>query len=362
MDRAMSKLPITHVATTDISEMLDPVPGRRMDLPGFDEEFVDFPDYIIRITERIWHERKVDLCLRYYADDCAIHTLSGDIVGAQTVVDNTHATLAAFPDRRLDADNVIWSDDGEAGFYSSHLITSKMTNLGPSEFGPATGKKIRVMTIADCACRNNKVYEEWLVRDYAAAVMQLGFDVDQTAKKLAQEDIKAGNSLIEFHAPQHAEIMSEESGSMPQSSASQAAQDFVADFKKRIWDARNEDGFANLYDYRVGAQYAGLRNFYGPDEVAPFIDSLLTALPDAKVRIDHIASTPYLGTAEDIAVRWVLAGTHTGDGLYGPASGAPVLILAVSHYRVMNGRIREEITIWDDVAVRRQIETARLSQ
>jgi len=25
----------------------------------------------------------------------------------------------------------------------------------------------------------------------------------------------------------------------------------------------------------------------------------------------------------------------------------------------MNGRIREEVTVWDDVAVRRQIETVR---
>ncbi|MCU0730571.1 MAG: hypothetical protein MUE84_03185, partial [Hyphomonas sp.] len=28
-------------------------------LPGFDPEFVDFPHYIIRITERIWHDRAV---------------------------------------------------------------------------------------------------------------------------------------------------------------------------------------------------------------------------------------------------------------------------------------------------------------
>ena len=48
-------LPITKVATTDLSELLNPVEGQRMALPGFDAEFVDFPDYIIRITDRIWH-------------------------------------------------------------------------------------------------------------------------------------------------------------------------------------------------------------------------------------------------------------------------------------------------------------------
>jgi hypothetical protein len=44
--------PITMVATTDIQTMMNPGPERRMFLPGFDAEFVDFPHYIIRITGR----------------------------------------------------------------------------------------------------------------------------------------------------------------------------------------------------------------------------------------------------------------------------------------------------------------------
>ncbi|MEL6666891.1 MAG: hypothetical protein AAFQ24_12205 [Pseudomonadota bacterium] len=88
----MTSKPITHVATTDIKDMMAPGPERRMDLPGFDEEFVDFPHYIIRITERIWHDRQVEKCLDWYSEDCAIHTMAGDISGAQTEVDNTWAT------------------------------------------------------------------------------------------------------------------------------------------------------------------------------------------------------------------------------------------------------------------------------
>ncbi|MEL6753966.1 MAG: ester cyclase, partial [Pseudomonadota bacterium] len=69
---------------------------------------------------------------------------------------------------------------------------------------------------------------------------------------------------------------------------------------------------------------------------------------------------PYLGEARDVAVRWSVAGTHSDDGRYGPATSAPIYILGVSQFRAMNGRIREEVTIWDDLALRRQIETARL--
>jgi len=68
---------------------------------------------------------------------------------------------------------------------------------------------------------------------------------------------------------------------------------------------------------------------------------------------------PYLGDAVDIAVRWSMAGTHTGNGLFGLASGAPLYILGASQWRVINGRIREEWTVFDDVAIHRQIETHR---
>jgi len=364
----MSKLPITRVATTDLSELLNPVGGRRMELPGFDTEFVDFPDYIIRITDRIWHERKVEMCLDYYAADSLIHTQSGDIIGAQTVVDNTHATLGSFPDRVLDPDNVIWSEDApQAGsvnpvFYSSHLITSKMTNLGPSEFGPATGRQIKVITIADCACRDNVVFEEWLVRDYAAVVQQMGLDVDAKAKSLAEEDKTNAFSLVDFHADNHASVLKSPVSPIAKPEKPEASpREFAESYFGHIWSNKDEAKLSDFYDFRVGATYPGAQNFYGHDQVWEFLNQVFTAIPEAQMKIEHVADIPYLGGARDVAVRWSLAGTHTGDGFYGEATGSDIYIMGVSHLRLINGRIREEVTIWDDVAVRRMIEGARLS-
>lgn len=363
----MSKLPITHVATTDLSELLNPQGGQRMALPGFDTEFVDFPDYIIRITDRIWHEHKVEMCLDYYSDDCLIHTQGGQITGAQTVVDNTHATLKSFPDRVLDADNVIWSKDApQAGsdnpvFYSSHLITSKMTNLGPSEFGPATGKAIRVITIADCACRDNVVFEEWLVRDYAAIVEQMGFDVAETALKLAKEDVANGIDLVAHHAANFDTVLEQPVRSTDKPDIPEKRPfAFVKAFFSQIWQERDFSKLGEFYDFRVGAKYPGARDFYGHDQVGAFLKGIFTAIPDAQIKIEHIADIPYIGKSRDIAVRWSLAGTHSGDGFYGDATGAPVYIMGVSHLRIIRGRIREDVTVWDDVAVRRMIEGARL--
>lgn len=351
----MAKKPITHVATTDIAEMMAPGPDRRMDLPGFDDEFVDFPHYIIRITERIWHDRAVEKCLDWYADDCAIHTMAGDISGAKTVVDNTWATLKAFPDRRLDADNVIWSDEGGGAFYSSHLITSKMTNEGPSEFGPVTGKQIRVQTIAECLCKDNRVIEEWLVRDNLAAVQQLGFDPDRVAKEQAQADKVNSFSLIDFHAENRAAVLSGDTAATDPSEAVTVA----ANALRAAFSGAGLERLKELYDFRVAATVPGADSLYGPDQVQAWSASMRKAFPDLTVSIDHVAEIPYLGEARDVSLRWAATGTHSGAGRYGPPSGTPVYILGVTHFRIMNGRVREKVTIWDDIALRRQIATAR---
>jgi len=345
-------LPVMRVATTDIGDMMNPGPERRMALPGFADEFVDFPHYIIRITERIWHDREVDLCLDWYSEDCAIHTLAGPITGAQAVVDNTWATLAAFPDRRLDGDNVIWSGEGDGSFLSSHLITSKMTNLGDSDFGPATGRRVLVRTIADCLCRDNRIVEEWLVRDNLALVEQLGFLPADVAARQAARDAEKGAPLVEVLAPYHAEALRGVDAA-PESEAQRIATDLL----RACWHDGDDARAARLSDFRLGAWVPGGRFLYGPDMHAEWRAPIRAAFgPRARLRIEHIAEVPYLGEARDVAVRWSLAGTHEGAGAYGEPTGAPVLIMAVSHFRVMQGRVREEVTIWDDIAVLRQIE------
>jgi predicted ester cyclase len=331
-----------------------------MDLPGFNKEFVDFPDYIIRITDRIWHQRKVDLCLDYYSQDCMIHTLAGEVRGADTVVANTHATMAAFPDRRLEADNVIWSDDGPDGFYSSHLITSLMTNLGPSEFGPATGKRVRILTIADCACRDNRIYEEWLVRDNLGLVLQLGLDPASIVAVQVDRDESEGFSLIDFHqvdfeAVAKCEPVQQE---IPSNWASNP-QVYAAGILVAIWSPTFETAVVAHYDFRAKGYYPGDRSLYGPKDFTEFLTSVREAFSDLQIRVEHTASVPYLDGGWDVAIRWSLAGRHTGHGRYGEPTGALVYILGATQYRLISGQVHADWTVWDDLAVMRQIETAR---
>ncbi len=364
INQSPTKMAITQVATTDISDMLSPdPPGRRMPMRGFDDEFVDIADYIIRITDRIWHERKVDLCLKYYSQDCIIHTLAGDIAGAATVEANTHATLEAFPDRTLDGDNVIWSGNEDDGYYSSHLITSRMTNHGASEFGPATGRRARIRTIADCLCKKNRIIEEWLVRDNGALVQQLGLDIQHIAQKQARDDLKAGRNLISTLAPWRNETITKadsyKAAILPKN-PEEHPEAFTAFVFSEVYNRKKLAELPNAFDFRIGAHFPAGRDLYGTPEYKEYLRAFFAAVPDLAATVDHVACIPYLGDAKDIAVRWSIAGTHNGDGLFGEASGAPIYILGATHWRIINGRVREEWTVYDELAVRRQIETHRL--
>ena len=161
---------------------------------GFDPEFRDLDQYIRVITDRIWEGRRLDDIHRYYSADCAVETPSGVSIGVAEVVDGTRATQAAFPDRRLLAEDVIVSGDEAGGYLSSHRIFSPMTHAGPGAFGPASGKPVFVRTIADCVCSHNRIVHEWLVRDQAAIALQTG----QTVQGLAQRwlDDKAGQPRL----------------------------------------------------------------------------------------------------------------------------------------------------------------------
>jgi len=82
------------------------------------------------------------------------------------------------------------------------------------------------------------------------------------------------------------------------------------------------------------------------------------------VSVDHVASIPYMGNCEgavDVAIRWTMTAVHDGDSyILGLASGTPIYILASSHWRIQRHRIREEWTVFDELALHRQVATQRL--
>ena len=115
---------IPNIGGRDIADILVPQGPARQHIPGFDTDYADIVDYILRCTHRIWEQKDVGLIATHYAPDIVVHMMTGPAVGMGDVIAGTSRTLSAFPDRTLTGEAVIWSDEGGGTYLSSHRITS----------------------------------------------------------------------------------------------------------------------------------------------------------------------------------------------------------------------------------------------
>ena len=53
--------PVTTIGNNDISNLMNPGTERRQPMQGFDPDYVDIVDYIVRCTHKIWEEGAVGL-------------------------------------------------------------------------------------------------------------------------------------------------------------------------------------------------------------------------------------------------------------------------------------------------------------
>lgn len=320
---------------------------------GFDPDFADLPDYIVKITERIWEGRGIGLIRRWYADDCVMHTSMGPAKGVPTVIVGTLDTLNAFPDRRLLPEAIIWSGDEQAGFLSSHRILAPATHLGDSIFGSPTGRELTFRAIADCMCVGNKVVEEWLVRDQAGIAVQLGLDLDDLARAFAARE----EASQPWHIGAARELAANGQFRSPDLQEHPLAR-LVREGVAAIWGGAELDRVADLYHPAAIVHAPGALALAGQERFRRWLFGLLAAFPDLAITIEHSIANGDERRAQ-VSTRWWLTGTHSGHGRFGPPSGATILLLGITHSNVEDGRIRDEWIVADEIAVRKQIALVR---
>jgi hypothetical protein len=342
---------ITQVHWQSLTKLLQPTGQKQQKLSGFDDEFIDIVDYIIRITHRIWEQKNIGLCYEYYNDICPLYTLSGYTECVEQVVQNTLKTIAAFPDRSLIGENVIWKEESDGSYYSSHLITSVMTNTGHSEFGSATNKTGRVTTIADCVCLKNKIIKEWLVRDNSFLISQLGMDLFDTAIKLAEQ--KTDSAFEQWHEKEFNRVLeTQHRTSHSVTDESWTTEQFVQSWAQTLFNQKQFSTLTNFYHVAAAHQWPGGRVSTGLAQISGALIQWLAQCPDAKMTVDHVAVVGFDQQTIDIAIRWSVAGMYEPHNKrLKSLKGNKFFVLGATHIRVRDRKIIKEVTVFDEVAL-----------
>lgn len=314
---------------------------------GFDHEFTDLDTYIRAITARIWEGRQLDAIHRYYGADCAVITPGGTSTGVDAVVRGTLETLHQFPDRRLLCEDIVSAGDAASGFLSSHRIASTMTHLGSGSFGTATGRRIRVRTVADCVCVENRIVHEWLVRDQGAIACQIG----STPRALAGEWLsQRGPPLLPLHEP------APPAGWQSPMHETPGAR-LLAEVYGAIWSGLMVV-LRERADEAIDLHLPNGEGAIGIADAEAFWFGYTAAFHGATFKVESLAERIEPGRTPRVAMRWRVTGKHTGQGRFGRATGKPVEIMGITHAEVAGGRILREWVMVDEVALWMQLLAA----
>ncbi|HEX9118225.1 MAG TPA: ester cyclase [Anaerolineae bacterium] len=353
---------VTTLAGVDISKLMEPGAERRQPLEGFDEDYVDIVDYIVRCTHKIWQQKQMGLIYSHYAHNCPVWTSDGLRVGREDVISGSIQALYMSPDRRGYADEVVWTGNDQDGFYTSHLNTSVGHCTGHSVYGPPTGKAFTRRGIALCNIKANRIVEEWLLRDDLATIRTMGFDVEETIAKLARRDV--GNPKASEVYGDIERVFSETTPEAFPPKQSEAGAGFdVDDLVRRtlheLWNWRMFDEIRQKYAPNHLCHTVDGRELYGRADYRALVLGLIASFPDAHFLIDQLF---WMGDDEHgyrTSMRWSILGTNEGYGFYGDPTGARCRLWGITQHVIRSGKFVEEYTYWNDLAIRKRLYLAR---
>ena len=310
--------------------------------------YADVPSFIYGITREIWEDRGVGGKLAgLYAPGVLVRAATGLTADNTGVTAQTLQTLHQFPDRQLVGEDVIWTGYADGSFLSSHRLISVTRHQGDGGYGPASGRLVRSRIIADCWVVNGVVTEEWLARDQAAFALCLG----QTPRGLAQEMAEADlhrTGEIAFYTP------ARDRAGVYRPAVQAGAEGYIEGYR-RIWGEKDVSALRGLYFAGAAMAIPGGETRYGHGDIDRFYLGYLASFPDAAFAVHSATVNRDAGRPLRVALRWSLEATHSGYGHFGAPTGAPVHVMGFSHAEIVDGVVRYEWVVIDEVAVWKQI-------
>ena len=330
--------------------------GTTQSMQGFEKTYKNIIDYIVRITFRIWETRDVDYIADTYTGASVVYDDYGLQLGNEKIIADTRHTTRAFSNIELVADEVIWAGDDEIGYHTSHRTIIRGTNDGDSKYGPATGKTVEVLVIANCVALENKIFLEHVLYNNSSLIQQLGLDINQLARSMSTGDSVAGwprdpatwQALRVAAKPDVALSVAEPiEGFDPDA--------FARAHLNQVWNRGDLACLPKYYTADFAFTGPTDRQSLGIDAYAEFVLSIRECFSDLQVQMDEVYWMGNLATGFLISERWSATATHTQDGLFGDPSGIKVQIWGITQQHIIDGKVMREWLLFNELDVMMQI-------
>ena len=317
-------------------------------MKGFDKKYIDFPDYILKITKQIWEGKDVESIGKFYTDNIPVRSPFGITYGNKPVIEATYNTLKEFPNRQLLGEDVIWNGNDDIGYHSSHRILSKGTHLGDGFYGKPTGKDIYYRVIADCACKDNQVYDEWIVRDQGAMVRQIGYTPKEFAQIMIDKEggLEKAKKLFDKN---DVKLSDYNPINVEKNSPGEKYSKILSKVFEEGYDFKDYNRASNIY-------WPGNKLGHGREDIAKLWNSLKSIFTDIKFTIEHVGYINEPNKNPRASIRWFLEGIHSKESKdYGEKTNSKLFIMGINHVELnLDGVIREWV-LFDEVAIWKQI-------
>jgi steroid delta-isomerase-like uncharacterized protein len=121
---------------------------------------------------------------------------------------------------------------------------------------------------------------------------------------------------------------------------------------QEVWNQGREQTIDELLAPQIVAfgLGEGEATVHNAAEFKVFWRNLRSAIPDIKISIEDSVAE-----GDSVALRVVIQGTHTGEGLGGPPSGQRIYVQGICLIQVVNGKLVKAWNSWDQLGMLRQI-------
>ena len=306
----------------------------------------EIEDFIYRITEEIWENKKVENIRSYYAPDVIVRSPSITTYDCDTVVQATYKTLEQFPDRELIGEDVISFGSIKNTYLSSHRILSTGTHLGDGFYGKATGKKVIYRVIADCLIVDNQIIEEWIIRDEASILKQLGYEVrDFVEQRILDGTFKKNDIKFTKNAFVKKNIMND--------CHNIYGQKYKDTFTSLVLNKFSKE--KKVYERSAQLYWVGGETVSTIEKIHETWNLFLSSFKILKCEISNTISLNQNNMRPRAALRWRLICSHDFNGIYGKPTNKEIEIHGISHSEFGKNGIVREYVLMDEISIWKQI-------